>query len=103
MCEVAGHFVFKSELLFLETVEKVFVRVGSMLFLLDEGVKSGMLRFEFLGHSLVHWCSSFRSACHRCVINHETPAESWGFSRFGRLAALLAVNSNEVPAGAGMG
>src|SRR5438477_11940036 len=57
---MAGQHVFKLELLFLEAVEKVFVRVGSMLFLLDEGVKSGMLRFEFLGHCLVHWCRSFQ-------------------------------------------
>jgi hypothetical protein len=41
--EVAGHFVFKSEFLFLEAVEKVFVGVGSVLFLVDQGVKSGML------------------------------------------------------------
>jgi hypothetical protein len=40
---VAGDLVFQSELFFLESVEKVFVRVGSMLFFLDEGVKSGML------------------------------------------------------------
>ena len=60
MCEVAGHFVLESQFLFLEAVEKVFVRVGSMLFLLNEGVKSGMLGFEFLGHCLVHWCGSFR-------------------------------------------
>ena len=44
MCEVAGHFVFQSQLLFLQAVEKVFVRVGSMLFFLDQCVKSGMLR-----------------------------------------------------------
>jgi hypothetical protein len=72
--------------------------VGSMLFLLDEGVKSGMLRFEFLGHCLVHWCSSFRSACHRRVINHESIAVSWAFSRLAGSGALLAVNRLEVPA-----
>ena len=72
MREVASHFVFKFEFLFLETVEKVFVRVGSVLFLLDEGVKSGMLRFESLGHCLIHWWRSFQSACHRCVINHDS-------------------------------
>jgi hypothetical protein len=57
--EVAGHFVLQSQLLFFEAVEKVFVGVGSMLFFLDQGMKSGMLRLEFLGHSLVHWCLSF--------------------------------------------
>ena len=76
MRQVAGPLVLKSEFLFLEAVEKVFVRVRSMLFFLDEGVKSGMLRFEFLGHCLVHWCGSFRSAYHHRIINHETAALS---------------------------
>jgi len=74
-------------------VEKVFVRVGSMLFFLDEGVKSGMLRFEFLGNSLVHWCRSFQSACHHRVINHESVALSLAFSRFGGAQALLGAVS----------
>ena len=60
MQEVAGHFILESQFLFLEAVEKVFVRVGSVLFLVDQGVKSGMLRFEFLGHCLVHRCRSFQ-------------------------------------------
>ena len=72
MREVAGHHVFKSELFFLEAVEKVFVGVGSMLFFLDEGMKSLMLRLEFLDNCLVHWCGSFRSACHHSPINHES-------------------------------
>ena len=58
--EVAGQFVFEPQFLFLEAMEKVFVRVGSMLFLVDQGVKSGMLRFDFLGNCLVHWCVPFR-------------------------------------------
>jgi hypothetical protein len=57
--EVAGQFVFKSQLFFLEAVEKVFVGVGSVLFFLDESVKSLVLGFEFLGNCLVHWCRSF--------------------------------------------
>ena len=60
--EVAGQFVLESQLLFLETVEKVFVGMGPMLFFLDEGVKSLMLRLQFLDHCLVHWRGSFRSA-----------------------------------------
>ena len=56
---------------FLEAVEKVFVGVGSMLFLFDQGVKSGMLGFQFLDNCLVHWCRSFQAECHRRVINHE--------------------------------
>ena len=43
MCEVAGQFVFDSELFFLEAVEKVFVWVGPMLLFVDERVKRGML------------------------------------------------------------
>ena len=62
MREVAGHFVFQSELLFLEAVEKVFVGVGSVLFLFDQGMKRGMLRLEFLDHCLVHWCRSFQAS-----------------------------------------
>ena len=71
VCEVAGHFVFKSEFLFLEAVEKVFVGVGSVLFFLDQSVKSLVLRLEFLDHCLVHWRRSFQSACHQGVIKHE--------------------------------
>jgi hypothetical protein len=43
MGEVAGQFVFKSQLFLLETVEKVFVGMGPVLFFLDEGVKSLVL------------------------------------------------------------
>ena len=62
MSEVAGQFVLQSQLLFLQAVEKVFVGMGAVLFFLDEGVKSLMLRLQFLDHCLVHWCSSFRQA-----------------------------------------
>ena len=57
--EMAGELVLQLQLLFLEALEKVFVGVGSMLFFLDEGVKSGMLRFQFLDNCLVHRCLSF--------------------------------------------
>ena len=96
MREVAGHFVFKSQFLFLETVEKVFVRVGSVLFFLDKSVKSGMLRFESLGHCLVHWWRSFQSACHRRVINHDSRHLSRSLKRFGGNARPLAVNQAPV-------
>ena len=96
MREVAGEFVFKSQFLFLETVEKVFVRVGPVLFFLDEGVKSGVLRFESLGHCLVNWWRSFQSACHRRVINHDSPRLSRPKTRFGGDARLLAVNEAAV-------
>jgi len=43
MHHVAGDFVLELQFLFFKSVEKVFVRMGSMLFFLDEGVKSGML------------------------------------------------------------
>jgi hypothetical protein len=98
MREVAGHFVLESQFLFLEAVEKVFVRVGSMLFFLDEGVKSGMLGFDFLGDCLVHWCRSFQSECHHRAINHESGALSRGFSRFGGPPGPLGVNGRAVPA-----
>jgi hypothetical protein len=70
--EVAGHFVLEPEFLFLEAVEKVFVGMGSVLFFLDQGVKSLVLRLEFLDHCLVHWRRSFQSACHHRVIKHES-------------------------------
>jgi hypothetical protein len=64
--EVAGHFVLQSQFFFLEAVEKVFVGVGSVLFLVDQGVKSGMLRFQFLDSCRVHWRVSFpQSQCQR--------------------------------------
>jgi hypothetical protein len=65
-----------------------------MLFFLDEGVKSLMLRLQFLDHCLVHWCSSFRSACHHRVINHDSEDLSAAFSRFGGTRAPLAVNGD---------
>src|SRR5437868_13460523 len=75
--QVPGQLILQSQLLFLEAVEKVFVGVGSMLFFLDEGMKSLMLRLEFLDNCLVHWCGSFRSACHHPPINHESRDLSW--------------------------
>jgi hypothetical protein len=62
MGEVPGQLVLQSQFLFLQSVEKVFVGMGSVLFFLDQGVKSLMLRLQFLDHCLVHWCSSFRQA-----------------------------------------
>jgi hypothetical protein len=90
--EVAGPFVLQSQLFLLQSVEKVFVGMGSMLFFLDEGVKSLVLRLQFLDHCLVHWCSSFRSACHHRVVNHESRALSRGLSRFGGAVAPLTAN-----------
>jgi hypothetical protein len=47
--------------------------VGSVLFFLDQGVKSGMLRLQFLHHYLVHWRLSFQqSQCHHCAVKHES-------------------------------
>ena len=43
MGEVAGQFVFDPQLFFLEAVEKVFVGVGPMLFLVDQRVERGVL------------------------------------------------------------
>jgi hypothetical protein len=51
--EVAGHFVLEPEFLFLQAVEKVFVRVRPVLSLLEQSMKSGVLRLQFLGHGLV--------------------------------------------------
>ena len=99
MREVAGQFVFQSQFFLLETVEKVFVRVGSVLFLLDEGVKSGVLRFESLSHSLVHWWRSFQSACHRRVINHDSRRLSRLIKRFDSIVRPLAVNEGSVLSG----
>ena len=91
MREVAGQFVLEPQLFLLEAVEKVFVGMGSVLFFLDEGMKSLVLRFQFLDHCLIHWRRSFQSACHHRVINHESHRLSWAFSRFDRRRALLAV------------
>jgi len=60
MCVMAGHFVLKPEFLFLESVEKVFVRVAAMLFFFDQSMQRGVLGFQFLGNSLVHRSISFR-------------------------------------------
>jgi hypothetical protein len=38
-----GQLILESQLFLLEAVEKVVVGVGSMLFFLDQGMKSGML------------------------------------------------------------
>lgn len=62
MRDVASHFVLEPELFFLEAVEKVFVGVGSVLFLFDQGMKRCMLRLEFLDHCLVHRCRSFQAS-----------------------------------------
>ena len=43
MSEVTGQFVLESELFFLQAVEKVFVWVGSMLFLVNQRVERGVL------------------------------------------------------------
>jgi hypothetical protein len=43
MREVACQFVLDPELFFFEAVEKVFVWVGSMLFLVDQRVERGVL------------------------------------------------------------
>ena len=102
MRDVAGQFVLESQFLFLEAVEKVFVGVGSVLFFLDEGVKSRMLRLQFLDHCLIHWCRSFHSACHHRVINHESALLSRPLSRLGGSGVLLAVNGPKVPAGGEM-
>ena len=72
MGDVAGELVLEPQFLFLQSVEKVFVGVGPVLFLFNQGVQRGMLGLQFLDHSLVHRCHSFRqSYCHRRVINHE--------------------------------
>ena len=60
MHEVTGECVFQPELFFLQSVEKVFVRVRAVLFLFDESMKRRMLRFQFLDRCLVHRCHSFR-------------------------------------------
>jgi hypothetical protein len=54
MGDVAGEFVLQSQFLFLQAVEKVFVRVRAVLFFLDQSMQRGVLGFEFLGHCLVH-------------------------------------------------
>jgi hypothetical protein len=60
MREVAGQLVLQSQLFLLETVEKVFVGMGPVLFLVDQRVKSLKLRLQFLDHCLVHRCHSYR-------------------------------------------
>jgi hypothetical protein len=58
--EVPGQLVLQSQFFFLQPMEKVFVGMRSMFFLFDEGVERCVLRFQFLGYCLVHWCHSFR-------------------------------------------
>jgi hypothetical protein len=70
--------------------------MGPVLFFLDESVKSGVFRFESLGHCLVHWWRSFQSACHRCVINHDSRGLSRPKKRFNGSGGLLAVNEAAV-------
>jgi hypothetical protein len=60
MRDVAGEFVFQSQFFFLQAVEKVFVGVGAVLFLLDQRMKSLVLGLEFLDDCLVHRCHSFQ-------------------------------------------
>lgn len=62
MGEVAGQLVLYSKLFFLQAVEKVFVGMRSMRFLVDQRVERGTLRFESLDHCLVHWCLSFQQS-----------------------------------------
>jgi hypothetical protein len=57
---MAGEFVLKPQLFFLEPVEKVFVGVGAVLFLFDKSVKRRVLGLQFLDLCLVHRCQSFR-------------------------------------------
>ncbi len=73
MGEVAGQFVLKSELFFLEAVEKVFVGVGSMLFFLDQGVKSAAC-FDSSSSTIALSIGAvpFSKQCHQRVINHES-------------------------------
>ena len=70
--EVAGHRVLEPQFLFLKAVEKVFVWVRPMLFLVDQRVKRGVLGFQSLDLSLVHRCHSFPQLSHDPVIKHET-------------------------------
>lgn len=97
---VAGECVLQSELFFLQSVEKVFVRVRAVLFLFDEGVERRVFRFQFLDLSLVHWCQSFRlSQCHRCVINHESGALSRAISRLGGSGEPIIEEMRSFPRG----
>jgi hypothetical protein len=97
--EVAGQFVLKSQFLFLEAVEEVFVGVASMLFFLDQGVKSGMLRFQFLDSCRVHWRVSFpQSQCQRNAVNHESGNLSRPLSRLVRVGARVVAKGGTVPA-----
>ena len=81
---MAGEFILQSKLFFLQSVEKVFVRVSAVLFLVDEGMERRVLGLQFLDLCLVHRCQSFRlSQCHRSVINHEFAGLSRLISRPG--------------------
>jgi hypothetical protein len=57
---MADHRVFQSELFLLQTRQQIFVGVGSVLFRVDLGVKSGMLGCDRLDVSFVHRSISFR-------------------------------------------
>jgi hypothetical protein len=97
--EVAGQFVLESQFLFLEAVEQVFVGVGSVLFFVDQSVKSGMLRFQFLDICRVHWRVSFpQGQCQRNAVNHESCDLSRPLSRLVRAVARVVEKGAPVPA-----
>lgn len=56
---MAGELVLEPQLFFLQLVEKVFVGVGAVFFLVDPGVKRCVLGCQFLDMCLVHRRSSF--------------------------------------------
>ena len=85
--EVAGELVLEPQFFFLQTVEKVFVGVRPVLFLIDQRMERGVLGLESLDLCLVHRCHSFPYRSHDPVINHETCNLSCGFSAAGRTGA----------------
>jgi hypothetical protein len=57
---MAGEFVLEPQFFFLQSVEKVFVGVGPMLFFFDKSVKRRVFGLQFLDLCLIHLCQAYR-------------------------------------------
>ena len=63
------HLILQPKLFFFQPRQKVHVRMRSVLFLVDNCVKSGMFRCKSLGMSLVHRSISFRWLTRDNIVN----------------------------------
>jgi hypothetical protein len=66
---VTDQRVLQSKLFFLQSRQQIFVRVRAVLFIVDLGMKSGMLRCESLHMGFVHRSISFRWLTRDSLVN----------------------------------